>query len=109
MSPSLISEIGDEVLVMEKVMLDRVEAVQPLTEVAVSLPEPARSELLRAALERAGSMELWLDRVCEMSSNMTLWLKSCGPYDRISTESSNMVFLPPSHAALHLYLPTRMM
>ena len=27
------------------------------------------------------------------NGNMTLWLKSCGPYDRKSTESSNMVFI----------------
>jgi hypothetical protein len=34
--------------------------------------------------------------------NMTLWLKSRGLSDRKSTESSNVTFLPSSHAALHL-------
>jgi len=39
--------------------------------------------------------------VREGDGNLTLWLKSCGPHDRKSTESSNMAFLPPSHSALH--------
>ncbi len=31
--------------------------------------------------------------------NMTLWLKSCGLYDRKSTESSNLAVLPRDHTA----------
>jgi hypothetical protein len=38
------------------------------------------------------------------AGNLTLWLKSCGPYDRTSTESSNLPLSPPSHSAVHLYL-----
>ena len=34
------------------------------------------------------------------TGNLTLWLKSCGPYDRKSTESSNLPFSPPSPSAL---------
>jgi hypothetical protein len=31
--------------------------------------------------------------------NLTLWLNDFGLYDRKATESSNVVLLPPSHAA----------
>jgi hypothetical protein len=33
------------------------------------------------------------------AGNMTLWLNNFGLYDRKSTESSNLVWLPPLHAA----------
>jgi isopropanol dehydrogenase (NADP+) len=39
--------------------------------------------------------------VFAQGGNLTLWLKSCGSYDRKSTESSNLSFLPPSHSALY--------
>ncbi len=34
-----------------------------------------------------------------ITGNVTLWLNNFGLYDRKSTESSNLVLLPPSHAA----------
>jgi hypothetical protein len=35
----------------------------------------------------------------DRGGNLTLWLNNFGLYDRKSTESSNLVLLPPSHAA----------
>ena len=35
-----------------------------------------------------------LERFELLMGNMSLWLKSCGRYDRKSTESSNLAFLP---------------
>jgi hypothetical protein len=37
------------------------------------------------------------------TGNITLWLKSCEPYDRKSTGSSNMAFPPPSYPSPYLY------
>ena len=49
-----------------------------------------------------GAMPLQLKLVND--GNLTLWLKSCGPYDRKSTEPSNLPPSPPLHSAPHLYL-----
>jgi hypothetical protein len=60
----------------------------------------------RAVKQPAANRALWFverqrTRVANhwASGNLTLWLKSCGLYDRKSTESSNMAIYPSSHAA----------
>ena len=44
-------------------------------------------------------VERYARRFVEPAGNLTLWLKSCEPHDRKSTESSNLVFLSLSHSA----------
>jgi len=44
-------------------------------------------------------------RICRLIfGNLTLWSKSCRPYNRTSTESSNLPLSLPSPSAPHLYL-----
>lgn len=56
----------------------------------------------RNACGRRANGSIGSYKKCWRCGNLSLWLTSCGSYDRKSTESSNLPHLSPSHFAPHL-------